>query len=89
MASCAAAAVGDNADSELTLAEFLDRSSSRQIGIKLDFKTDEAIRGSVDVLSQYQRKRTAMATPNPVWMNADIVGRLSMVVLFVSLPVCL
>ena len=71
-------------DSDLTLAEFLDRSSSRQIGIKLDFKTDEAIRGSVDVLSQYQRKRIAMATPNPLWMNADIVGRLGRFVIFVA-----
>merc|ERR1719370_1072537 len=75
-------------DSDLTLAEFLEMSSPLRAGIKLDFKTVEALRGSIDVLTAHveQRRRRMTKTEEeeeedagghderPLWMNADIVG---------------
>lgn len=63
-------------DSDLTLADFLQQSFPLKLGIKLDFKTNEAIRGSVSVLKSYWKRRTNVDGNQmcPFWMNADIVG---------------
>jgi len=61
-------------DSDLTLKEFLQMSSLLPIGIKLDFKTIEALRASVDVLLEHRRRVDTASDRAPFWMNADIVG---------------
>lgn len=57
-------------ESDLTLNDFLTKAASMHIGIKLDFKTLEALQGSVSILRQH----SASVSEQPVWMNADIVG---------------
>lgn len=61
-------------DSDLTLREFLHMSSSLPIGVKLDFKTIEALRASVAELLEHGRRAEAVSGRAPFWMNADIVG---------------
>lgn len=63
-------------DSDLTLSNFLEQSFPLRIGIKLDFKTIDALRGSVSVLATYWTRRAILdvALKCPLWMNADIVG---------------
>jgi len=63
-------------DSDLTLTDFLESSFPLRKGIKLDFKTIDALRGSVSVLSAYWTRRAKLdvSLKCPFWMNADIVG---------------
>jgi len=63
-------------DSDLSLNDFLEKSYSSPVGVKLDFKTVEALRGAVDVLTAYSERRMKLDASQkcPFWMNADIVS---------------
>ncbi|KAM9810780.1 protein FAM151B [Neosynchiropus ocellatus] len=55
-------------DSDITLREWLDGVRGHHKGIKLDFKSLEAVAPSVLLLQQM-----LLETDAPVWMNADIL----------------
>ncbi|XP_045899382.1 protein FAM151B isoform X1 [Micropterus dolomieu] len=56
-------------DSDITLKEWLERVKAHSKGIKLDFKSLEAVSPSLVLLEE------VLAEPNrPVWINADILS---------------
>uniref|UniRef100_A0A8D3D983 Menorin-like domain-containing protein n=1 Tax=Scophthalmus maximus TaxID=52904 RepID=A0A8D3D983_SCOMX len=56
-------------DSDITLQEWLEGVKAHNVGIKLDFKSLEAVSPSVALLEE------VLADPSrPVWINADIVS---------------
>ncbi|KAM6930839.1 protein FAM151B [Xenentodon cancila] len=56
-------------DSDITLREWLEGVKAHDMGIKLDFKSLEAVSPSLVLLEQVLGD-----TNRPVWINADIVG---------------
>ncbi|XP_009081011.1 PREDICTED: protein FAM151B, partial [Acanthisitta chloris] len=55
-------------DSDITLQEWLAEMASTNKGIKLDFKSLEAVQPSLELLGQVEQ-----CLRRPVWLNADIL----------------
>lgn len=57
-------------DSNLTLAEFLEKVTASSKGMKLDFKSVIAVEPSLQLLKNISDSK---GIKNPVWLNADIL----------------
>lgn len=57
-------------DSNLTLAQFLERVSKTEKGIKLDFKSIMAVEPSLKILKNVSDSKVLKI---PIWLNADIL----------------
>ncbi|XP_039305033.1 protein FAM151B isoform X2 [Solenopsis invicta] len=59
-----------NTTSDLSLEDFLNITSNSRMGIKLDFKTDEAFENSKSILKNWR----SILVKRPVFLNADILA---------------